>query len=75
MAVVGDTDSYLGWRTFYEVLTPWAYGGLGACVYLLRSAHVFIYREASTFTTSRNISTAFSLARSLAARFSCSWII
>jgi hypothetical protein len=47
MAVVGDTNSdpYLVWRTFFGLLTPWAYGGLGACVYLLRSAHVFIYQR------------------------------
>jgi len=45
MAVVGDTNSYLGKRTFFELMTPWAYGGVGACVYLLRSAHVFIYQR------------------------------
>jgi hypothetical protein len=45
MAVVGDTDTYLGKRTFLELLTPWSYGGLGACVYLLRSAHIFIYER------------------------------
>lgn len=27
------------------LLTPWAYGGLGACAYLLRSAHVFIHQR------------------------------
>lgn len=28
-----------------EQLIPFAYGGLGACIYLLRSAHVFIYER------------------------------
>ncbi len=28
-----------------EALIPWAYGGLGSCAYLLRSAHMFIYRR------------------------------
>jgi len=28
-----------------QVLAPYAYGGLGACVYLLRSAHRFIYER------------------------------
>jgi hypothetical protein len=45
MAVIGDTDTWLKSRTFFEVLTPWMYGGLGACVYLLRSAHIFIHRR------------------------------
>ena len=44
-AVEGDTDSYLWCRTILELLTPWAYGGLGACVYLLRSAHIYIYQR------------------------------
>jgi hypothetical protein len=42
MAVVGDTRTYLTSRVILELLTPWAYGGLGACVYLLRSAHIYI---------------------------------
>ena len=24
---------------------PWIYGGLGACIFLLRTAHVFIYQR------------------------------
>jgi len=28
-----------------EILTPYFYGGLGACVYLLRSAHQYIYQR------------------------------
>ena len=42
---IGDTGSYLWPRTFIEITTPWVYGGLGACVFLLRSAHVFIYER------------------------------
>lgn len=41
----GDTGSYLVSRTILELLTPWVYGGLGACVYLLRSAHTHIYQR------------------------------
>jgi hypothetical protein len=29
----------------WEFLLPWCYGGLGACAYLLRSAHYFIYQR------------------------------
>jgi hypothetical protein len=35
-------DEYAYWRIAVELLTPWSYGGLGACVYLLRSAHTYI---------------------------------
>jgi len=28
-----------------DLLIPWAYGGLGACAFLLRSAHAFIYQR------------------------------
>lgn len=34
-----------GWsgaRPLFDILVPFAYGGLGACVYLLRSAHSYI---------------------------------
>ena len=44
-AELGDTNSYLRSRTFIEVMTPWIYGGLGACIFLLRTAHVFIYQR------------------------------
>jgi hypothetical protein len=50
-AEVGDTNSYITCRTILELLTPWAYGGLGACVYLLRSAHIYIYQR--TFDVNR----------------------
>jgi len=35
-------DKDAEFRIFLELLTPWAYGGLGACVYLLRKAHTYI---------------------------------
>jgi hypothetical protein len=28
-----------------KLLIPWAYGGLGACAYMLRSAHTFMYQR------------------------------
>lgn len=30
---------------FIQILVPYAFGGLGACAYLLRSAHTYIYRR------------------------------
>lgn len=45
MAANTNTDTYLVSRTILELLTPWMYGGLGACVYLLRSAHIYIYQR------------------------------
>jgi len=41
----GDTDKYIVCRTILELLVPWMYGALGACVYLLRSAHIYIYQR------------------------------
>jgi hypothetical protein len=32
-------------RDLWQALQPWAYGGLGACASLLRSAHYFIYQR------------------------------
>jgi hypothetical protein len=32
-------------KQLLESLVPWAYGALGACAYLLRSAHTYIYRR------------------------------
>jgi hypothetical protein len=46
-----NTGTYLAWRVIIELATPWVYGGLGACVFLLRSAHVFIYQR--SFDTRR----------------------
>ena len=41
----GEVD---GWNTLMQlvqILTPYAYGGLGACAYLLRSAHSYIHER------------------------------
>lgn len=46
-----DAMSVVGWRTLLQSLLPWAYGGLGACAYMLRSAHYFIYQR--SFDTRR----------------------
>lgn len=40
-----DANRVLTWRNFWQSLLPWLYGGLGACAYLLRSAHSFIYQR------------------------------
>lgn len=32
-------------KDFWQSLLPWSYGGLGACAYLLRSAHTYIHRR------------------------------
>lgn len=45
MAVAADDSVYRGRRVLLELLVRPAYGGLGACVYLLRSAHTFIYQR------------------------------
>jgi hypothetical protein len=40
-----DTTKY-GWqRNLVQTLLPWAYGALGSCAYLLRSAHYFIHQR------------------------------
>jgi hypothetical protein len=36
---------------YLQIISPYAYGGLGACAYLLRSAHSFIYER--TFDVQR----------------------
>jgi hypothetical protein len=41
----GDQMEVIFWRSIVELLVPWAYGGLGSCVYLLKSAHVFIHQR------------------------------
>jgi hypothetical protein len=46
-----DAASVASWRFLWQSLVPWAYGALGACAYMLRSAHFFIYRR--TFDTRR----------------------
>lgn len=45
IAVNPNTNAHLWDRTLLELLTPWMYGGLGACVYLLRSAHMYTYQR------------------------------
>jgi hypothetical protein len=45
MAYEADANRYRVPRTLLELLAPWAYGGLGSCVYLLRSAHTYIYQR------------------------------
>ena len=45
MALWGDDNLTAYRRVLLELLTPWAYGGLGACVFLLRSAHFFIHQR------------------------------
>ena len=41
-----QTDFWVkGPRDLLQSLQPWAYGGLGACAYMLRSAHYFIYQR------------------------------
>jgi hypothetical protein len=39
------TDTLQKLNTYLQILTPYAYGGLGACAYLLRSAHSMIYQR------------------------------
>ena len=41
----GDAVAVKWKRDLLESLLPWAYGGLGSCAYLLRSAHYFIYQR------------------------------
>jgi hypothetical protein len=40
-----DVESVQSQKQFLNSLVPWAYGGLGACAYLLRSAHKYIYQR------------------------------
>jgi len=39
------TDTLQKLNTYLQILSPYAYGGLGACAYLLRSAHSMIYQR------------------------------
>jgi hypothetical protein len=34
-----------GWNNFVPIFVPWVYGGLGACAYLLRTAHDLIAKR------------------------------
>lgn len=40
-----DAEKVKVWRDLFQSLVPWAYGGLGACASLLRSAHTYIYQR------------------------------
>lgn len=46
---IDDAESWSWWFYFshslLETLVPFTYGGLGACAYMLRSAHVFIHQR------------------------------
>jgi hypothetical protein len=44
-AAQGDQGRVLPRRSFVELLVPWAYGALGSCVYLLKSAHIYIHER------------------------------
>ena len=41
----GDANKYVWQKNILQSLLPWAYGALGSCAYLLRSAHYFIYQR------------------------------
>jgi hypothetical protein len=41
----GDANTYVWQKNILESVLPWAYGALGSCAYLLRSAHYFIYQR------------------------------
>lgn len=46
-----DAAAVASWRFLWQSLVPWTYGALGACAYMLRSAHFFIHQR--TFDTRR----------------------
>jgi hypothetical protein len=41
----GDANIHVWQKNILESLLPWAYGALGSCAYLLRSAHYYIYQR------------------------------
>lgn len=41
----GDANKYAWQKNILQSLLPWAYGALGSCAYLLRSAHYYIYQR------------------------------
>jgi hypothetical protein len=51
LALKKDAVSVASQTALLKLLLPWAYGGLGACAYMLRSAHYFIYQR--SFDTRR----------------------
>jgi hypothetical protein len=40
-----DATKFFWQKNILQSLLPWAYGALGSCAYLLRSAHYFIYQR------------------------------
>jgi hypothetical protein len=40
-----DASKFFWQKDILQSLLPWAYGALGSCAYLLRSAHYFIYQR------------------------------
>ena len=46
-----DATAVASWRFLWQSLVPWAYGALGACAFMLRSAHYFIHQR--SFDTRR----------------------
>jgi hypothetical protein len=45
LGLEGDALTEVRLKNTLESLLPWAYGGLGSCAYLLRSAHYYIYQR------------------------------
>jgi hypothetical protein len=43
LGMVADAESVKVSKDFWQALQPWIYGGLGACAYLLRQGHYYIY--------------------------------
>jgi hypothetical protein len=46
LGMKADANVVKIWKDLLQSLLPWCYGGLGACAYLLRSAHAYIYGRA-----------------------------
>jgi hypothetical protein len=45
LGLEGDALTEVRLKNTLESLLPWAYGALGSCAYLLRSAHYYIYQR------------------------------
>jgi len=45
LGMEADVEKVKVWKDLCSTLVPWGYGGLGACAYLLRSAHAYIYQR------------------------------
>ena len=70
-AELGDTNSYLRSPAFIEVMTPWIYGGLGACIFCSPPAHVFIYQRSFDVRRKPGISQPHSARRGRPVAPSC----